>query len=359
MRKGLTLIELMVVIAIIGIVLGLTLVAVQMARESARRSQCSNNFRQIGIALLNYHELLGSLPPAVIWAPYGEPLGEGLLPIGIIDRVAKTGQISNDTIYANWLIMLLPQLEQTMRYDSTKPVSAPSNATLRSTRLQVVLCPSDANNDEPFERGLALGLTDNLYARGNVAINVGPDGNCAGPGTTNEPCVNGFFVSGLDFKKNNAQVWGSGIAGVNKSFNLSAVTDGASNTIAIDEIRAGLDPLDPRGAWALGQVGSSVIARHGIFSASGHPNPCDGAEEFIACGALTEKMEGRLKSECMTCRQALASGELNVKGAARSMHPGGVNVLALDGAVHFVNDSIDPTLWHALHTRDGGETMGW
>ncbi|HVU86157.1 MAG TPA: DUF1559 domain-containing protein [Pirellulales bacterium] len=352
-------------IAIIGTLIAILLPAVQMARESARRSQCTNNLKQIGIALANYQSAMLLLPPAVIWQPKGEPLGGGNLPIGVIDRVEKFGDPNQDTVYGNWVMMLLSQLEQTSLYaicNFKKPVSDPTNAQVRESELSVFLCPSDpyATRDNHFQRGGTVGLTTNQYARGNYVMNVGPDGNCAGPGTTENPCINGFYVNGTNLLTNNDQVWGTGVGGVNKSFPYAAVTDGLSNTIAVDEIRAGLDVLDPRGVWALGQVGSSLIARHGIFGLSGRPNPCTAnGEQFIGCTVLRQKLGSQLDAECMGCDQSLGANEINVQAGSRSMHPQGVNVLALDGSAHFLNNSMDQNVWYALHTRDGADAAGW
>ncbi len=361
--SGFTLVELLVSIGIIGILCALLLTAVQLVRESARRAQCQNNLRQLGIALQSYHARVGSLPPAVIWMPMGEPLGEGVLPIGVIDRVARFGKTADDTIYANWLIMLLPTIGEVDLYDrfqSALPISHQRNADLRQTNLPMLKCPSDSYNgaENQFKRGLGAGLSENEYARGNYAINVGPDDGCLKPGTEEEPCLNGFFVRGVDLARENDQVWGTGIAGANRSFAFASVTDGLSNTIAVDEIRAGIDPLDPRGAWALGQVGSSCVARHGKLEGPGGPNNRDPeTEEFIGCGALVERLgAGYLYRQDMLCSPSSPDSEVNIRAGARSLHPRGVNTLRCDGSVHFVRNEIDIDVWHALHTRDGVET---
>jgi hypothetical protein len=222
-------------------------------------------------------------------------------------------------------------------------------------------CPTDPYNDpdNDYQRGLQAGLSTNTYARGNFAWNAGPDRSCVNPGTKDEPCVNGFFVHGTDLLRNNDQVWGSGVGGVNKSFPLSAITDGLSSTVVVDEIRAGIDLLDPRGAWALGQVGSSIIAAHGSFEEDGGPNPCSASGDvFVGCDALTKRVMGRLHQECMECLAANPAIERNVRTGSRSLHPRGVNVLILDGSVRFVPNAIDADIWHAIHTRDGSETTG-
>ncbi len=362
-RRGFTLVELLVSLGIMAILMGLLLVAVQYARESARRTSCNNNLRQLGVALNNYHSTHSMLPPAVIWAPYGEPLGKGFLPIGVLDRVALFGATADDTIYANWVSMLLPHLEEQalfQQWDRAVPVSHERNAAVRVAELHFMKCPSDPYNSEHFMRGLAFGLEGHEYARGNYAMNVGPDNDCIdGTMTEDGPCVFGFIAAGGDLLTKNSQVWGSGVAGVNRAFRFKDITDGLSHTVVLDEIRSGIDPLDPRGVWSLGQVPSSLIARHGKHSDAGRPNPVNNrSEEFIGCAALARKLgEGRLRAEQMPCFVVSPANEANTLGAARSMHSEGVNVLFADGSVHFVQDDVNAEVWHAIHTRSGAEVM--
>jgi apolipoprotein N-acyltransferase len=362
-RAGFTLVELLITIAILGVLAGLLLTAVQYARGSSRKLQCANNLHQVGIAMQAYHAAHNTFPPGVVWAPSGEPLGFGRFPIGVIDRVARYGAEEPDTIYGNWLMMILPQLEESSlhaRFDFGRPISDAVNAPGCATDLAVFKCPSDYRNgpDNQFQRGLAAGLSNLSYARGNYALNVGPDGNCAGLGTPDEPCVNGFFIRGTNLLKNNDQVWGSGVGGVNKSFNFRSVTDGLSKTVAVDEIRSGLDPLDPRGVWALGQVASSLIARHGKFGNTGGPNRCDPAgAEFVGCGKLTTKLgPDYLQANCMACTSGLLVEEANIQAAAASLHSGGLNSLMCDSSVQFIVDEVDVDVWQALHTRNGNES---
>lgn len=358
-QKGFTLLELLVSIAIIGLLAALLVVAVQSARGAARRTQCANNLRQAGLALNNYYAAHNMLPPGVVWEPPGEPLGYGLLPIGVIDRVARTGETDDDTIYANWAIMVLPHLEQAASaatFDPRRPISHDNNAIVRTTWLPVMACPSDPYSEpgNPFHRGLAADVHGNTYARGNYAINVGPDNDCMETWEVVPPCRDGFFVRGRDLLRDNDQVWGTGVAGINRSFNFAAITDGLSNTVMLDEIRAGIDAVDPRGAWALGQVGSSLIARHGKLGYARGPNPSGGVDHIIGCRALRDRVGGFFALHSMGCEEGPADGS-NVGCAARSMHRGGVHVAMVDGTVHFVSNRIDLDVWHALHTRNGGE----
>jgi prepilin-type N-terminal cleavage/methylation domain-containing protein/prepilin-type processing-associated H-X9-DG protein len=345
-RPAFTLIELLIVAAILAAIAGLLLVAMGSALESSRRAACVSNLRQVGLAMHNYHGAHQAWPPAVIWSPPGEPLGS--VPMGVIDRVARRGRTQDDTIFANWLAMLLPYLEQSVPSQPKRPISHADNRVLRESEVAVLKCPSDpySTSDNKYERAM-----ENRYARGNFAINVGPDGNCvAGTRVDGEPCVMGFIAT-------RNQVWGSGVAGVNRSFRMQDVTDGLSHTVAINEIRAGVDPLDPRGAWALGQIGASILARHGEHDDAGGPNPASiGSEVFIGCKALTAKLgEAALAAERMAC--LVQELEMNLQSGSRSCHPGGVNVLLCDGSARFIANGIDGGIWHALHTRSSGETI--
>lgn len=360
---GFTLIELLVSMAVIALVACLTLVAVQASRESGRRLRCQNNLRQLGLALYSYATAVQSLPPAVSWRPAGEPLGGGMLPIGVIDRVGRYGDVVGDTVYANWLILLLPHLEQQDLYRRARldqPIGSAENAELRGAEIAVLKCVSDPNSDvsRRYFRGYQAGLRDNSYGRGNYAINAGPDDRCLLPESPTQPCANGFFVRGTDLLTENDQVWGSGVAGINKAFGWNAVTDGLSNTVAIDEIRAGIGRVDPRGVWALGQVGASITARQGAAEEAGGPNRCAVPDEFIGCAALASQYgSASLETECMPCQGVSPSIEANLRALARSLHPNGVNVAICDGGVHFIATTIDSEVWHALHTRNGAETV--
>lgn len=246
-RLAFTIVELLVAMAIVALLSALLISAIQSSRESARRLSCANNLRQIGVALHSHHGVRRAYPAMVVWSPPGEPLGFGIVPIGAIDRVARG--LESDTIHANWLIALLPFLEEQPLFDTMdprQPISAECHTLLRTAQLPILKCPSDPFTlpDQYFERGLSAGLSGNKYARGNYAINVGPDAACIKPGTAAQPCSNGFTAPG-NLATTNSQLWGSGIAGINKTFNASTVTDGLTHTIAVVEIRAGIDPMDP------------------------------------------------------------------------------------------------------------------
>jgi prepilin-type N-terminal cleavage/methylation domain-containing protein len=360
-NRGFTMIELIVVIAIVGVLAALLLPAVQAARESARSTQCLNNLRQLGIALHNYHDAQSCLPPAVIWnGGPGEPLGGGGLPVGAIDRVADGISPADgpDRILANWVILLLPQLEQNNAYKAFNPglpVDDPSNAVTRATNLSVMLCPSDGYNVKPYERALLAGtLTGHTYARGNYALNFGPNPPCF---MGQAGCTGGFSVDSLDLLHTNMHIWGSGLSGLNISFRLRDFPHGTTQFVALDEIRAGIDPIDPRGTWALGMAGASITVRNGIFTFpdSGPPNNlAPQGDQIVGCSALIAKYgPQQLTLLGMPCQQNTPAA--SSQATSRSMHPMGVHVLLLDGSAQYVSENINPQIWQFLHSKDNGE----
>ena len=191
-RRGFTLVELLVVITIISILIGLLLPAVQSAREAARRLQCTNNLKQLGLALLNFHTSYNIFPPSAVWK------NNGKLDLTYINQGNFAG------LAENWVVIILPQLEQqNLRgsFDLTKPIPDAANANARGTQLSFMLCPTDdAYNRKAFSGSIST-LTNKMgdnWARGNYAANassgymvlgggVGQGGTTAGGGGwTNE-----------------------------------------------------------------------------------------------------------------------------------------------------------------------------
>lgn len=344
--RGFTLVELLAVISIIGVLIALLLPAVQNVRESGRRVHCQNNLKQLGIGLHHYHDAHRVLPPAMIWKGRGEPLGGGLFPIGTIDRVSlgMSPGSEPDRLHANWVMLILSYLEQTALQNAFNfdiPVDDPSQGLSRATNLSVVRCPSDGQNDMPYERAMLAGVSGHSYARGNYALNLGVNRPCF---TFWPNCPAGFQADTNDLINTNTRVWGSGVAGFNVSFGFERFANGLSQMAAVDEIRAGIDRADPRGTWALGFVGASLTACH-----AGGPNRAAGLDAINSCTLLTLTYSGaELQRRGMPCSSSVIPA--NFGATARSQHPGLVNVLRLDGSVESVNDSIAGDLWIRLHS---------
>jgi prepilin-type N-terminal cleavage/methylation domain-containing protein len=167
-KVGFTIVELLVVMAILGVLVGLLLPAVQSAREAARRMQCQNNLRQIGLALHAYESAHKWLPPSMIWDGKGESQGGGILPIGTVDHVALGTDPSLDRLKVNWAIALLPYLEQQSLYNSFRQdhtIDHVVNKPFRTVAISTLKCPSDGFNDVPFERAALSGTNGHTYAR--------------------------------------------------------------------------------------------------------------------------------------------------------------------------------------------------
>jgi len=242
-RRGFTLIELLVVIAIIAILIGLLLPAVQKVREVAARIKCGNNMKQLALACHNYHDVVGTLPPAILL------------------QSGESRNSAGGNFGPNWVVLVLPYIEQSSLYNSVTPnpatylqTTAPANQTwkdLRTTSLPGLLCPSDVGRETPWSGGKPAGG----WARGNYACNAG--GIHGGSGTTV-----GFTNSEGGATPTNSGGWsglpttlaGGGVMYINWGAKLHGIEDGASNTIMLAELRIGahLSPADARGVWALG-----------------------------------------------------------------------------------------------------------
>jgi prepilin-type N-terminal cleavage/methylation domain-containing protein len=361
-RAGFTAIELLVAIGISGVLFAILLPAIQQVHESSRVLQCRANLHQVGIALHNYELHYRVFPPAVAWKPAGEPLGQSIAPPGSIDRISLglASPLEPDRVYANWAIALLPFLGEDSLYhsfDLTVPVGDASNANGRATELPFMKCPTDAANttDNHFQRS-GLTATDQGYARGNYAINGGTSRRCLTRLSSRKvDCKDGVFVDGTDLRRDTSQVWGNGVAGVNRSMRRAEFTSGLSKLVLIEEIRAGVHSLDRRGVWTLGFAGSSVTACHGLY---GNNGPNRGKDAIQGCSETATQVID-MEIQGMPCLQSQTDPRLEIseRATARSMHVGGVNLLMADGSAHFVTDSIDRRTWHGLHKRDNQQPI--
>ncbi len=311
-RRGFTLVELLVVIAIIGVLVALLLPAVQAAREAARRTQCQNNVKQLGLALQNYHAAFNTFPPSAKFD-------------------AAIGNPERSTVhYENWVIATLPFMEQQTLYasfDLKKPISDVANREPRGARLEGMICPSDRGHETKFQ---SASEGDN-WARGNYGANGALGAYQTDP--TREKSA-----AGKDAKGWINHVSG-GVMGANVARGIAEITDGTSQTILIGELRVGLVDLDRRGTWALGGPASSSLWMHGSDDNT-RPNECGkSADNIIDCAAVTAAVsEATTLTECMSCCIACT---ISNQGGPRSAHVGGVYVGMVDGSVRFILDTID------------------
>ena len=206
-RRGFTLIELLVVIAIIAVLIALLLPAVQQAREAARRTQCKNNLKQLGVALHNYHDTFGTLPPGWVGVTNGASDIYGMNAWG-------------------WGARILPQIDQSPLFnqiDFNSKMESVANATVRVKSLPAFICPSDTapGNTWTIQNASGTNLVDLATANYVGVFGVSDIDNCVG--APNSPCLG----EGTFFQNSNVQ--------------FRDFTDGLSNTICVGEHKSRRD----------------------------------------------------------------------------------------------------------------------
>jgi prepilin-type N-terminal cleavage/methylation domain-containing protein/prepilin-type processing-associated H-X9-DG protein len=331
-RRAFTLIELLVVIAIIAVLIALLLPAVQAAREAARRSQCLNNLKQLGLALNNYQDLHNTLPPGRIWQAG---------PNGCSRSSAFAG--CQDT---NWFVLILPQLEQMTSYNAFNTSLGTfgagnrgffANTTVTASKVGTMQCPSDRQSTFQFPtsfKGGAFG--QGIMSKGNYAVSWGNtnwgQSSCVVAGSTF-----GFLET----------AFGQGDLG---AVTFADVTDGLSGTVFVSEILQGAQN-DARGLiWASVPGGDQYNTRFppNLFKDI-YRGPATG--DILSLSVLCVSEPGQ-KLPCSSI-----NSDAGVYVGSKSRHPGGVNALLGDGSVRFVKDSITSGLWKALNTISSGEIV--
>jgi prepilin-type N-terminal cleavage/methylation domain-containing protein/prepilin-type processing-associated H-X9-DG protein len=337
-RSGFTLIELLVVIAIIGVLIALLLPAVQAAREAARRAQCTNNLKQIGLALHNYIQAVGVFPPGYV---------STVLP-NVIDACNQDQEnqtsIDRGPGWA-WGSFILPQLEQQTVFNSINfslSVAYHDNDTCSLLPLSIYLCPSDpgpevvpvfADPPDPNNPGSFAGTNIVDYvSRGNYVGMWGLGELCAQSGSRD--------VQDNNFTAPLGRHWG--IFYRNSRTSIAEVSDGTSNTIAVGERSHNLSYVTWVARSIDGWLGKTSLVEGGTDMFNPSPEEC-WTQIMGPCG-----LEDGLRT--------INNPEAHVEDYW-SRHPGGANFLFADGSVHFLKSSIHPTPWRALATRAQGEVI--
>ena len=350
-RSAFTLIELLVVIAIIAVLIALLLPAVQQAREAARRTQCRNNLKQLGLALHNYADAAGTFPPGRI--VYVSPTDDHT---ATANSSATTG--SGDCYSA--FAQLLPQLDQTNLYNQINfnvgPDTTPENV-VSDIQIPMFQCPSDSGIPALTQGTGYVGITNYVMNTGTT-FSVSP----------NNP--SGNLVTGIFYE--------------NSRTRLADIVDGTSQTVCLSEqvLSNASDPTSVSGNW------TGVTPTTGFVLTTGNNNTSTGPELInypgdcvsgnklqltrgnrLLYGAPGHTMYNHVRGPNDTgidCRGGLPHSvrnyywwsRLSHNVAAHSKHVGGVHSLFCDGHVQFVANSINLTIWQGLGSRAGGEILG-
>ncbi len=304
MNSGFTLVELLVVIAIIGVLVGLLLPAVQAAREAARRMQCSNNMKHIGLGLHNYHGSYNMLPFA--WG--------GTRPASGSPGYSALSQILS-------FIEQSPLHEQ---IDFSRPIIDPANDRARLTEVGMFRCPSDLPNPQPQSGGAT-----------NYMANVGNQHIWQNPTIQNGPFIRATQLRFRDIL--------DGLS-TTAAYAERMVTDGSNGMISLDsDVFLGTgDPATPDEAIQMCYATdvTNLANQFPIFMGAPWIN---GQHVYL-------HVDGPNRRSC---------GFFPTKATmpSSSRHIGGANVLIADGSVQFVTQSIDLQLWRAMGSRAGKETI--
>jgi prepilin-type N-terminal cleavage/methylation domain-containing protein/prepilin-type processing-associated H-X9-DG protein len=331
-HRAFTLIELLVVIAIIAVLIALLLPAVQAAREAARRSQCVNNLKQFGLAIQNYADINGALPPAS--STLGTTVAGGMNNFSMKPRI-------------------LPFMEQNALYNSINMSfvqESAQNATNLTTQINTFNCPSDGNNPSATYAVSGAGTLPIAYTSypdnlGTIHTNNG--GQYDGP------------------------AYDLGVPTYGPTVTLASIIDGTSNTAMWSEIIRGKGGTTTPGPNQVFSMSMTLPTSNTYVPLTTYYNNCKtstklagfdfkgriwGTDYAAQGGGYSHIMTPNLKA-CIFSGQTQPLQYTAMCVGASSFHPGGVNLCFLDGSVRFMKDSINQQTWWGIATRAGGEVI--
>jgi type II secretory pathway pseudopilin PulG len=337
---------LLVVIAIIGVLVALLLPAVQAAREAARRSQCINQMRQLGIALTNHHDSRGHLPAAT-------------------DSTYKNGSTTTIGYHGSrysWIAMALPYAEQGNLFegiDLDAQRGARDDVLRRTTPLPLVRCPSDSGSGTERINSISL----NNFSHEDVPTNYvacygGSKPECSTPGIGNCPAYINLGETRTYVTANTKiEPQPDGALYVDSAVEYRQFSDGISNTVMVSECLAGRPDIKITGGsdGAL-EACTTGAAGGGLVNVWQRGHSWVYAVQISTWGFSTFVPPNDPRTqEVGECRYSSNSRGIF---AARSDHPGGVNIVRADVSGRFVTDAIDPDTWRSLGTIGHGDLLG-
>jgi prepilin-type N-terminal cleavage/methylation domain-containing protein len=339
-RSAFTIVELLVVIAIIGTLIALLVPAVQSARESARRNQCISNLHQIALAAQQHEEAFLCLPP-------GLPNCVEPTKFGIAGGSSAGAWCQGPA----WTIAIMPYMEERPQFDMIKTCMEKECNVCENCTKDIVpppnyICPS-GEFIEPVFNLTAIGVAS--IAKGSYVGNFGSDTyfSYKSPmtaGVFDIVDVRGARGAPVNQALNDPTMKGTWKMGSKLGVKFAMIADGTSKTILVSEILARPAAKDVRGAWTLGGMGGMS------FTTSKGPNNIESDDVLASCEPFVPPPPAYLFN-CNVETDPMMGASM---AAARSAHVGGVVVAMVDGSTHFVEESIDATVWKNLGTRKGG-----